>query len=51
MTDYGVKGASIILMPVSSRKQFADLSDDMATRVNILYYGDVREALVKAIAD
>jgi len=45
------KGASLVLMPVSARKQLADLSDEMATRVNVLYYGDVREAFVKAIAD
>ena len=45
------KGASIVLMPVTARKQLFDLSDDMATKVNVLYYGDVREAFVKAIAD
>ena len=45
------KGASIVLMPVSSRKQLFDLSDDMATKVNVLFYGDVREAFIKAIAD
>lgn len=45
------KGASIVLMPVSARKQLFDLSDDMATKVNVLYYSDVREAFVKAIAD
>lgn len=45
------KGASILLMPVSSRKQLFDLSDDMATKVNILFYGDAREGLIKAIAD
>jgi len=45
------KGASIVLMPVSSRKQLFDLSDDMATKVNILFYGDAREGLIKAIAD
>ncbi len=45
------KGASIMLMPVSSRKQLFDLSDDMATKVNILFYGDAREGLIKAIAD
>ena len=32
-------------MPVSARKQLFDLSDDMATKVNVLFYGDVREAL------
>jgi ATP-dependent Lon protease len=45
------KGASVILMPVSARKQLFDLSDDMATKVNVLFYGDVREGFIKAIAD
>jgi ATP-dependent Lon protease len=45
------KGASVVLIPVSSRKQLFDLSDDMATKVNILFYGDAREGLIKAIAD
>lgn len=45
------KGASVILMPVSARKQLFDLSDDMATKVNILFYSEAREALIKAIAD
>jgi ATP-dependent Lon protease len=45
------KGATLVLMPVTARKQLADLSDEMATKVNVLYYGDVREAFVKAIAD
>ncbi len=45
------KGASVVLMPVSARKQLFDLSDDMATKVNVLFYGDAREALIKAIAD
>ena len=45
------KGAGIVLMPVSARKQLFDLSDDMATKVNVLFYGDVREAFIKAIAD
>jgi ATP-dependent Lon protease len=45
------KGASIVLMPVSSRKQLFDLSDDMATKVNTLFYSDAREGLIKAIAD
>lgn len=45
------KGASLVLMPVSARKQLVDLSDEMATKVNVLFYGDVREAFVKAIAD
>ena len=45
------KGASVVLMPVSARKQLFDLSDDMATKVNVLFYGDVREAFIKALAD
>ncbi|MFN7769849.1 MAG: BREX system Lon protease-like protein BrxL [Planctomycetaceae bacterium] len=45
------KGASLVLIPVSARKQLASLSDDMATKVNVLFYSEVREALMKAIAD
>lgn len=41
-------GASIVLLPVSSRKQRFDLSDDMATKVNVLFYGNAREGLIKA---
>lgn len=45
------KGASVVLIPVSARKQLFDLSDDMATKVNVLFYNDSREALIKAISD
>jgi ATP-dependent Lon protease len=45
------KGAAIVLMPITARKQLHDLSDDMATKVNVLYYSDVREAFGRAIAD
>lgn len=45
------KGASLVLMPVSARKQLADLSDEMATKVNVLFYTDIREAFVKGVAD
>jgi ATP-dependent Lon protease len=45
------KGASILLVPVASRKQLFDLSDDMATKVNIQFYLDVREALIKALVE
>ena len=45
------KGASVVLMPVSARKQLFDLSDDMATKVNVLFYSDAREAFIKAIWD
>jgi ATP-dependent Lon protease len=45
------KGASLVLMPVSSRKQLFDLSDDIATKVTVVFYNDAREALIKAISD
>jgi ATP-dependent Lon protease len=45
------KQATSILMPVSSRRQLIDLSDDMATKVDIQFYSDARDALLKAIAE
>ena len=45
------KGASVVLMPISSRKQLFDLSDDVATRVTVVFYNDAREAFMKAISD
>jgi len=45
------KGASSILMPVTSRRQLLDLSDDMATKVDIQYYSDAKDALLKAIIE
>jgi ATP-dependent Lon protease len=45
------KGATLLLMPVSARKQLFDLSDDMATKVDIQFYSDTREALIKALAE
>ena len=45
------KGASGILMPVSARKQLFDLSDEMATKVNIIFYTEAKDALLKAVAD
>lgn len=45
------KGASTVLMPVSARKQMLDLSDDLATKVNVLFYGDAQEALLKGLLE
>jgi ATP-dependent Lon protease len=45
------KQATSILMPVSSRRQLIDLSDDMATKVDIQFYSDARDALLKAIVE
>lgn len=43
------KGATAILMPVSCRRQLFDLSDDMATKIDIQFYLDAKDALLKAI--
>ncbi len=43
------KGASVLLMPVTARKQLVELSDEMATKVDIQFYGDLRDALLKAM--
>ncbi len=45
------KGAASLLIPISARKQLNDLSDDMAMKLSILYYADLREALLKALAE
>jgi len=45
------KGATALLMPVSCRRQLFDLSDDMATKVDIQFYSDAKDALLKAIAE
>ena len=43
------KGASMVLLPVSSRRALVDLSDDVATRVQSLFYLDAADALRKAL--
>jgi len=45
------KGATALLMPVFCRRDLVDLSDDMATKVDIQYYSDARDALLKAITE
>ncbi len=45
------KGAQAILMPVASRRQLFDLSDDMATKVDTQFYQDGRDALLKALVE
>jgi len=45
------KGATSLLMPVACRRQLFDLSDDMATKVDIQFFSDARDALLKAILD
>jgi ATP-dependent Lon protease len=43
------KGATTLLMPVSCRKQLMDLSDDMATKIDIQFYLDTKDALYKSL--
>jgi ATP-dependent Lon protease len=45
------KGASGLLAPVSCRKQLFDLSDDMATKIDVQFYSDAKDALLKAMLD
>ena len=45
------QGASVVLMPVSARRQLFELSDDMATRINVLFYSDTPDALLKALLE
>ena len=45
------KGAKSLLMPVGCRRQLFDLSDDMATKLDIEFYQDARDALLKALVD
>lgn len=45
------KGATSLLMPVACRRQLVDLSDDMATKVDIQFYSDAKDALIKAMAE
>ena len=44
------KGAKSLLLPVACRRQLFDLSDDMATKLDIEFYQDGRDALLKALA-
>lgn len=45
------KGAETVLMPVTARKQLNELPDELITKVNIVYYGDARDALLKALLE
>ncbi len=43
--------ASVLLMPVSARRDLFDLPDDVWTRLNIEFYSDAADAVFKALAD
>ena len=45
------KGANTVLVPVSSRRALIDLSDEVATKIQVLFYGDAPDALRKALHD
>ena len=45
------KGAVQLLMPISARRQLLELPDDMATKVNIVFYADPGDAFMKAILE
>jgi ATP-dependent Lon protease len=38
-------------MPVACRRQLFDLSDEMATKVDIQFYLDARDVLLKALVE
>lgn len=44
-------GATALLMPVSCRRQLFGLSDEMATKIDIQFYSDAQDALVKAMVE
>ena len=45
------KGASTILIPINARKQLNNLSDDMITKINVLYYNDLKDCLIKSLVE
>lgn len=45
------KGAETLLIPISARRQLMELTDEMAMKINIVYYADVKEALVKGLVE
>lgn len=45
------KGATTLLAPVNTRRQLNDLSDEMITKINIQYYTNLKDCLLKALQD
>ncbi|AII57426.1 peptidase [Dehalococcoides mccartyi CG1] len=45
------KGAAELLMPISARRQLLELSDEMATKINIVFYSDSADAFMKAVLE
>ena len=40
-----------LLMPIAARRQLLDLPDEMATKINIVFYADPADAFMKAIIE
>jgi ATP-dependent Lon protease len=45
------KGATTLLMPIASRRDVLNVSDEIAAKVDVRFYTDARDAFIKAIAD
>jgi ATP-dependent Lon protease len=45
------KGATTLLVPLNARKQLNELSDEMITKINIQYYTDLKDCLVKGLME
>jgi len=45
------KGAKTLLIPLNARKQLNELSDDMITKINIQYYTDIKDCLLKTLME
>lgn len=45
------KGAKALLMPVACRRQLMELPDELAIKLDIEFYLDARDALLKALVD
>ncbi len=45
------KGATTLLIPLNARKQLNELSDDMITKINIQYYTDLKDCLLKSLVE
>jgi ATP-dependent Lon protease len=45
------KGATTLLIPLNARKQLNELSDEMITKINIQYYTDLKDCLLKTLLD
>lgn len=45
------KGTNTLLIPLNARKQLNELSDEMITKINIQYYTDLKDCLLKSLVE